>query len=69
MRITIGGIRSVSKDPARKDGEDAPAPGTRLKDRRKSRADRRKSVRDGVIVKLSFKKERRSGVDRRKQGE
>jgi hypothetical protein len=37
----------------------------RRKDRRKRRYDRRKSVRDGVIVTLSFKKDRRKNPDRR----
>lgn len=39
----------------------------RKKDRRKARYDRRKSVRDGVIVSLSFKKDRRKTPDRRLQ--
>ena len=37
----------------------------RKKDRRKLPYDRRKSVRDGVIVTLSFKKDRRNNSDRR----
>jgi hypothetical protein len=37
----------------------------RKKERRKSTYDRRKSVRDGVIVTLSFKKDRRKNPDRR----
>lgn len=37
----------------------------RKKDRRKASYDRRKSVRDGVIVRLSFKKDRRKSPDRR----
>nr|WP_319491362.1 hypothetical protein [uncultured Desulfobacter sp.] len=37
----------------------------RRKERRKRRYDRRKSVRDGVIVTLSFKKDRRKKPDRR----
>lgn len=37
----------------------------RKKDRRKKPYDRRKSVRDGVIVTLSFKKDRRQNRDRR----
>jgi hypothetical protein len=36
------------------------------KNRRKPHLDRRKSVRDGVIVVLSFKQNRRKGIDRRK---
>lgn len=39
----------------------------RKKERRKTRYDRRKSVRDGVIVTLSFKKDRRKTPDRRLQ--
>jgi hypothetical protein len=35
-------------------------------DRRKNKRDRRKSVRDGVFVSLSFQKERRVLKDRRK---
>lgn len=35
-------------------------------DRRKNKQDRRKSVRDGVFVSLSFKKERRVLKDRRR---
>lgn len=45
-------------------GYQANMPGRR-KDRRKRRYDRRKSVRDGVIVTLSFKKDRRKKPDRR----
>ncbi len=38
------------------------------KDRRKKKVDRRKSIRDGVIVNLSFKNDRRRGKDRRNVG-
>jgi len=37
------------------------------KDRRRHKADRRSSVRDGIIVSLSFKNNRRKGTDRRSQ--
>jgi hypothetical protein len=37
------------------------------RDRRKIRTDRRRSIRDGISVSFSFKKERRSGFDRRSQ--
>ena len=41
--------------------------GRKLKsDQRKYKRDRRSSVRDGVIVSLSFKSNRRKGTDRRK---
>lgn len=36
------------------------------RDRRKHKNDRRSSVRDGVIVKLSFESSRRKGADRRR---
>ncbi len=35
------------------------------RDRRKAKADRRSSVREGIFVELSFKNNRRKGVDRR----
>ncbi len=35
------------------------------KDRRRKKYDRRKSIRDGVIVSLSFKDDRRIGRERR----
>ncbi|HIJ56673.1 MAG TPA: hypothetical protein HPQ03_11195 [Deltaproteobacteria bacterium] len=38
-----------------------------LKDRRKSRRDRRRSVREGIFVHLSYKDDRRSRKDRRKR--
>ncbi len=41
--------------------------GQKLKgDKRKRKMDRRSSVRDGVIVNLSFEDNRRKGIDRRK---
>lgn len=41
--------------------------GQKLKnDKRKRKRDRRSSVRDGVIVNLSFEDNRRKGFDRRK---
>jgi len=44
-----------------------PNPGKKvLRDRRKNKRDRRRSVREGIFVSLSVKRERRSGVDRRK---
>jgi len=36
------------------------------RERRKKRRDRRQSVREGIIVTLSIKNDRRSGRDRRK---
>jgi hypothetical protein len=68
MRIKIGDANPVSKDPSAKDNSLLQTPsGRRLRERRRNRFDRRKSVRDGVFVKLSFKRERRSGIDRRRR--
>lgn len=36
------------------------------RERRKQKKDRRSSIRDGVIVSLSFQSNRRRGIDRRK---
>ncbi|MBR9985580.1 MAG: hypothetical protein KFF68_06685 [Desulfosarcina sp.] len=43
-------------------------PGKKLNftEKRRNRTDRRKSVRDGVVVSLSHQKDRRTGADRRR---
>jgi hypothetical protein len=63
--IVIGGTPPVKLE---KSEEHAPPnPGKKvLRDRRKNKQDRRRSVREGIFVSLSVKHERRSGVDRRK---
>ena len=66
MNIIINRTISVNKDsPDDKRMIYIPGKGKR-KDRRKNKYDRRKSVRDGVYVSLSFKKDRRVVKDRRK---
>lgn len=66
MDIIIDRTISVDKDsPDDQRMIYIPGKGKR-KDRRKNKRDRRKSVRDGVYVSLSFKKDRRAGRDRRK---
>ena len=66
MDIIVNRAISVNKDsPKEKQLIYIPGKGKR-KDRRKNKRDRRKSVRDGVYVSLSFKKDRRVGKDRRK---
>ncbi|MBW2606854.1 MAG: hypothetical protein JRD05_04375 [Deltaproteobacteria bacterium] len=66
MDITIGGMPFIKKDPP----EEKIALRSRTKlfrrDQRKNVQDRRKSVRDGVFVSLSYKKDRRKQRDRRK---
>ncbi len=66
MDITIGGMPFIKKDPPEE--KIALRSGTKLvrRDQRKNMQDRRKSVRDGVFVSLSYKKDRRKQRDRRK---
>ncbi len=67
MDITIGGMPFIKKDPPEEKIALRPKnikPFRR--DQRKNIQDRRKSVRDGVFVSLSYKKDRRKQQDRRK---
>jgi hypothetical protein len=65
MDITIGGTPPVKMDSSKE--HNTPHAGKKaLRDRRKNKQDRRRSVREGIFVSLSVKNERRSGVDRRK---
>ena len=66
MDIVVGKIQSAKEEgtqnkPFYKDGKKSS-----FKERRKNGQDRRKSVREGVIVSLSFKNDRRVLPDRRK---
>ena len=66
MDIIINRTISVNKDSP-DDSRMIYIPGKgKRKDRRKNKHERRKSVRDGVYVSLSFKKDRRVVKDRRK---
>jgi hypothetical protein len=63
--MVIGGTPPVKLDKSRE--HTPPNPGKKaFRDRRKNKQDRRRSVREGIFVSLSVNKERRSGVDRRK---
>jgi len=66
--IIVGGMPFIKKDPP--DKKMALHSRTKLfrKDQRKNTQDRRKSVRDGIFVSLSYKKDRRKQRDRRKSG-
>ncbi|MDY6790696.1 MAG: hypothetical protein SWH54_05440 [Thermodesulfobacteriota bacterium] len=66
MDIIVGGMPFIKKDPPQE--KMALRSNTKLfrKDQRKNKQDRRKSVRDGVFVSLSYKKDRRTQRDRRK---
>jgi hypothetical protein len=67
MDIVIGNIQHTKDEgsrrkPFKKDEEKAS-----FKERRKNKRDRRQSIRDGVIVTLSTKNDRRVLPDRRKK--
>lgn len=67
MDIRIGDMPIVKNDLKRHSGKPDQQKSGRRKDQRKNQEDRRKSVRDGVFVSLSFKEDRRQTPDRRKQ--
>ncbi len=66
MDITIGGMPFIKKDPPEEKAVLRSSTKRFRRDQRKNEQDRRKSVRDGVFVSLSYKKDRRKQQDRRK---
>jgi hypothetical protein len=66
MRIVIGPTTNIHVGKSSKSSSDDTPKKKKKVDRRKNRQDRRKSVRDGVIVSLSFKNDRRVRKDRRR---
>lgn len=66
MDIVIGRTAPVDRARGSKREPSDTAKKKRQPERRKNKQDRRKSVRDGVIVTLSTKKDRRRNKDRRK---
>ena len=66
MDIVIGKIRPAKEEKAQKKSFYKEDKKSSIKERRKNKQDRRKSVREGVIVSLSFKDDRRVVPDRRK---
>lgn len=67
MQIVVGRTTKINVSESHKDGPNYTTKKKKHADRRKNKQDRRKSVRDGVIVSLSFKKDRRVGGDRRRK--
>jgi hypothetical protein len=64
MEIYIGNITDARN---RVKPQEVPVvPDKPKRERRKKRQDRRRSVREGIIVTLSIKNDRRTGRDRRK---
>ena len=66
MRIVIGSTTNIHVGKSSKSSSDYIPKKKKKGNRRKNKQDRRKSVRDGVIVSLSFNKDRRVRKDRRK---
>jgi hypothetical protein len=66
MDITIGGMPFIKKDPPKEKIALRLSTKSFRRDQRKNIQDRRRSVRDGVFVSLSYKKDRRKKRDRRK---
>jgi len=66
MQIVIGRLGSVNEGSSRKKKPGDVPRKKKKADRRENKQDRRKSIRDGVIVTLSTKKDRRVQKDRRR---
>jgi hypothetical protein len=66
MDIVVGKIQSAKEEGAHKKSFYKDGKKTSFKERRKNKQDRRKGVREGVIVSLSFKNDRRVLPERRK---
>jgi len=66
MNIVVGKIQSAKEEGTHKKSFYKDGRKSSFKERRKNGQDRRKSVREGVIVSLSFKNDRRVLPDRRK---
>jgi hypothetical protein len=68
MDFTVGPVQSsTSKDDLLKVVPVSKTSGNR--DRRKKKKDRRKNLRDGVLVSLSTREDRRKPGDRRRSGD
>ena len=68
MDIVVGAIAPVQDNQRNKDKKRRSAPKDQkmIKERRKNKVDRRRGVRDGVVVTLSTQPNRRKNPDRRK---
>jgi hypothetical protein len=65
MDIVVIGSALLKNEEQKKTVARVPVQKTQFVERRRNRKDRRKSVQDGVVVRLSFKNDRRSQPDRR----
>ncbi|MFZ0614689.1 MAG: hypothetical protein WAM73_20755 [Desulfobacterales bacterium] len=67
MRITLKEVVRSKSNPQNPAPLPVPPKKGPIRNRRKNKADRRSAIRDGVVVTLSTRKDRRSGRDRRKR--
>lgn len=65
MDIVVIGSALLRNEEQKKTMARVPDQKTQFKERRRNRRDRRKSVRDGVVVSLSYQNDRRTQPDRR----
>ena len=66
MNIVVGKIQSAKEEGTHKKSFYKNGKKSSSKEKRRNKQDRRKGVREGVIVSLSFKNDRRVLPDRRK---
>ncbi len=65
MDIVVISSAFVRNEEPKKQATQLPAIKSKLVEKRRNRTDRRKSVRDGVVVSLSYREDRRTRPDRR----
>ena len=66
--VVIGSTFVRNEDRRQKRSQRGPEGSAKRVDRRRNRNDRRKGVRDGVVVRLSIPNDRRVNPDRRRSG-
>jgi len=66
MDIVVISSAFVKNEEQKKQVTRVPAKKKNFVERRRNRVDRRKGVRDGVTVSLSYRKDRRTQPDRRR---
>jgi len=68
--IIVGTVSPVHNQAGKRDdrGRSDPSKKGKQRERRQNRSDRRRSVRDGIVVTLSTESNRRRTPDRRKGG-
>ena len=66
MDIVTIGSSIVRNEEQKKRTVRVPTKKTKFVEKRRNRVDRRKSVRDGVVVNLSYRNDRRVNPDRRR---